>query len=54
MPLAKETEKKFTYTDYVAWPVDKRWELIDGEAYNMTPAPTVRHQEITGNLYNLL
>ena len=54
MPLTQKAEKKFTYADYVAWPDDERWELIDGEAYNMTPAPTVRHQKITGNLYNLL
>ena len=54
MPLAQETEKKFTYADYVTWPDDERWELIDGEAYNMTPAPSVAHQKITGNLYILL
>ena len=54
MPLAQETEKKFTYADYVTWPDDERWELIDGEAYNMTPAPTVTHQKIAGNLYILL
>ena len=54
MPLAKKIEKKFTYADYVAWPDDERWELIDGEAYDMSPAPSVRHQKITGNLYILL
>jgi len=50
MPLAKKSEKKFTYADYSTWPDDERWELIDGEAYNMTPAPTVTHQKITNNL----
>ena len=54
MPLAKKAEKKFTYADYVRWPDDERWELIDGEAYNMTPAPTVRHQKIVGNFYFLI
>ena len=54
MPLAKKTEKKFTYADYSAWPDDERWELIDGKAYNMTPAPTTRHQNIVGNFYFLL
>ncbi len=54
MPLAKKTNKKFTYTDYVTWPDDERWELINGEAYNMTPAPTVTHQKIAGNLYILI
>ena len=46
MPLAKKNDKKFTYSDYVAWPDDERWELIDGEAYSMTPAPTTRHQNL--------
>ena len=54
MPLAKKTEKKFTYTDYSAWPDDERWEIIDGQAYNMTPAPTTRHQKIAGNFYFLI
>ena len=54
MPLAKKNDKKFTYRDYVAWPDDERWELIDGEAYNMTPAPTTRHQNIVYNVSFIL
>ena len=54
MPLAKKIENKFTYADYVAWPDDERWELIDGEAYNMTPAPTTRHQNIVYNVSFIL
>ena len=54
MPLIKEKENKFTYFDYVTWPDDERWELIDGEAYDMSPAPSIKHQKITGNLYVLL
>ena len=54
MALAQKTKKGFTYADYLTWPDDERWELIDGEAYNMSPAPTVKHQKITGNLYILL
>jgi len=50
MPLAQKTEKKFTYADYVGWPDDERWELIDGEAYDMSPAPSVRHQKIVNNI----
>ena len=34
-------KRKFTYADYKTWPDEERWEIIDGEAYNMTPAPTV-------------
>jgi Uma2 family endonuclease len=54
MALAQKTKNGFTYADYLTWPDDERWELIDGEAYNMSPAPTVKHQKITGNLYILL
>ena len=51
MPLAEKTDKHFTYTDYITWPDEERWELIDGQAYNMTPAPSCTHQKIAGNLY---
>ncbi len=37
----------FTYGNYVTWPDDERWELIDGCAYNMSPAPSRRHQKIS-------
>lgn len=36
----------YRYADYYAWPDDQRWELIDGVAYDMTPAPSRRHQEV--------
>lgn len=35
----------YTYADYVKWPEDERWELIDGTAY-MSAAPSRRHQEV--------
>lgn len=40
-----------TYRDYKEWPDDERWELIEGVAYAMSPAPSRRHQDICGNLY---
>lgn len=43
-------KRKFTYADYLTWPDEERWEIIDGEAYNMTPAPSVRHQSVIMNL----
>ena len=54
MALAQKTKKGFTYADYLTWPDDERWELIDGEAYNMTPAPTFKHQKIVFNFASLL
>lgn len=47
-------DQHYTYGDYATWPDDERWELIDGVAYNMAPAPTINHQAVTGNLFGLL
>lgn len=50
--------KTYTYADYLSWPDEERWELIDGVPYDMSPAPSRRHQEIsaalTGELYAYL
>ena len=40
---------RLTYEDYVGLPDDRRYEIIDGELYEMT-APTVRHQVVLLNL----
>ena len=42
-------QAKLTYQDYVELPDDRRYEIIDGELYEMT-APTFRHQDILFNL----
>ncbi|HWQ43107.1 MAG TPA: Uma2 family endonuclease [Desulfosporosinus sp.] len=36
----------YTYQDYLSWPSNERWEIIDGIAYNMAPAPSSNHQRI--------
>jgi len=41
---------RYTYADYLTWSDGERWELIHGVAYNMTPAPGRRHEEITVEL----
>ena len=46
MGLARRDLEIHTYGDYLAWPEDVRYELIDGIAYAMSPAPTVSHQEV--------
>jgi Uma2 family endonuclease len=48
---ARKTDRRYTYADYRAWPDDERWELIDGVAWNMSPAPSMSHQAILGELY---
>jgi len=53
-PIPKELSTSYSYADYLTWPEDERWELIDGVPYNMTPAPTPKHQEILGELFRVL
>lgn len=44
------TEKTYTYQDYLEWDEEGRCELIDGVVYDMTPAPSRRHQGISTEL----
>lgn len=41
---------RYTYADYLNWPENERWELINGLPYNMTPAPSTEHQRISRKL----
>jgi len=50
LSLAHKQEEYFTYADYCNWDDNTRWELIDGAPYSMV-APSIRHQEILGNVY---
>lgn len=40
----------FTYGQYKTWPDEERWELIDGQAWSMSPAPLRGHQGIQAKL----
>ncbi len=51
MSLAKRDAAYHTYAEYLTWPADLRYELIDGAAYLMSPAPLRVHQEIVGEIY---
>jgi Uma2 family endonuclease len=53
MPLLQE-EQKYTYADYCEWDDTERWELIEGIPYAMSPAPTLGHQRISGELFGQL
>lgn len=54
MTVVKKRAEKHTYSDYLTWPDEERWEIIDGEAYNMTPAPGIKHQNVVGTIFSLL
>ncbi len=53
-PSALPQKHPHTWTEYQTWPDDERWEIIDGVAYNLSPAPSIRHQTVAGNLHALL
>ncbi|NLI92253.1 MAG: Uma2 family endonuclease [Peptococcaceae bacterium] len=44
-----ENEGKYSYADYLTWPEDERWEIMDGIAY-MQAAPSPVHQGISAGL----
>lgn len=50
MGLVKENEK-YKYEDYKTWDDGEDWEIIAGEAYNMSPSPSTKHQSIAGKLH---
>lgn len=49
MPLPNQG-REYSYADYLTWPDDERWEIIDGTPY-MQAAPSPEHQLIAGELY---
>lgn len=58
MSYAYKKEKKFTCEDYISWDDDERWELINGIAFLMSPAPAPEHQRvsiiISNEIFNFL
>ncbi len=45
-PALAQPADRFTWSDYQSWPDEARWELIDGVAYAMSPAPSIKHQDV--------
>lgn len=55
MPLARKgNNQPWTYADYLTWPDDERWEIIEGVAYSMSPSPSVSHQRISRALTRII
>lgn len=47
--MSKPDEKTIhTYKEWLSW--DGSWELINGKAYSMSPAPNALHQFVVGEL----
>jgi len=49
--LKDEYREHYTYEDYIRWEGD--WELIDGVAYAMAPAPMIKHQDLAGTILTI-
>ncbi len=49
MSLPQLKRSGYTVEDWKAW--EGRWELINGVAYDMTPAPSYEHQLVSGALF---
>ncbi|MDY6026033.1 Uma2 family endonuclease [Bergeyella zoohelcum] len=49
-----DSNKIYSYADYLMWKLDERVELIKGRIFKMSPAPSRKHQDISGNMYFLL
>lgn len=43
-------DPRYTYGDYVRWEGKERWELIAGEPFRMSQAPSSGHQELVSEL----
>ncbi len=54
MSVLRKKNRRFTYDDYATWPNDERWELIDGQAYDMSPTPNTKHQMVIGEFFGII
>jgi len=49
--MAFPQHRPLSLTDYLSADDDTRWELIEGQVYDMSPAPTLRHQALSGRVH---
>jgi Uma2 family endonuclease len=47
MSAAPKLKEHLTYKDYLETSGNDYWEIIDGKAYSMSPAPSTTHQRIS-------
>lgn len=47
-------DKVYTYADYLRWQFIERVELLKGRISKISPAPSRKHQDISGNLHGSL
>jgi Uma2 family endonuclease len=49
-----DVNQNYNYADYLTWQLKEAVELIKGKVMLMSPAPNVRHQDISTNLMRYL
>lgn len=50
----RQDRETFSYADYLSWgewPQGERFELVQGEAFAMSPAPRLIHQTVSGEFH---
>ncbi len=52
--LELDLSKRYTYADYLTWWDDVRRELFDGFVHLMCPAPSLKHQFVSGHIYRVI
>jgi Uma2 family endonuclease len=45
-----DVTKQYTYADYLTWRIQERVELLWGRIMKMGPAPSLKHQQVSGAL----
>lgn len=51
MGIPKTKDELFSYDEYLTWNDEKRWEIVNRIAYNITSPPGTRHQQVSGALF---
>lgn len=46
-----DLSERYSYADYFRWKFQERVELLRGWIHQMSPAPTPKHQLVSGNLF---
>jgi Uma2 family endonuclease len=49
--VARRDDELHNYGDYLKWPSEPRYELLDGLAYLMSPGPDLAHQDLVGEIF---
>jgi len=49
--LSQAVNQRHTYAQYATWDDAHRWELLNGVAHGMSPAPSIEHQRMVGGLF---